>query len=89
MFVQVPHREAQVLDVTYTDHQGRRRTRRLRVFLTWYGESQWHEGAQWFIRGTDLAEPAAPPRDYAVSKMRDVHAASPGTVLLIVEDPRP
>ena len=49
----------------YTNWRGETSIRRVHPQNIWFGESEWHSGAQWFLRGLDLEKNQL--RDFALT----------------------
>ena len=57
-----------VLD--YTNWKGERRDRRVMPLTLWFGVSEFHDEAQWFIRAIDLERNVM--RDFALATIHGV-----------------
>lgn len=57
----------QTLIVDYTNWRHERRTRPIRPMTVWFGENDYHEGPQWFLKAVDLEDGEV--KDFALSGM--------------------
>lgn len=48
----------------YVNWRGEIATRRVKPLRIWFGESEWHNGAQWFLEAIDLEK--GETRDFAL-----------------------
>lgn len=53
------------LQFTYRNWRGETSRRRVLPERIWFGETEWHAGQQWFLRGLDIDKNE--PRDFALS----------------------
>lgn len=58
------------LRFTYTNYRGETSEREVVPMHMWFGESKFHEGAQWFLKAFDVAKGTL--RDFAMSDMKDI-----------------
>jgi predicted DNA-binding transcriptional regulator YafY len=65
--------DGEPVTIDYTNHRGERSKRMVHPESVWFGESQFHEGPQWFLRALDLSQLL--PRDFA---LKDIHGWQPG-----------
>ena len=54
-----------ILTIDYTNWRRERGIRRIVPMYVWHGETDWHEGKQWFIRALDVERETE--RDFAIS----------------------
>lgn len=54
--------------IDYTNWKGERRERRIQPWYVWWGESEYHDGGQWFLRARDLDKEDA-VRDFALASV--------------------
>lgn len=57
------------LTATYTNYKGETADRKIKPLHIYFGESKFHEGQQWFLRGLDLDKNQE--RDFAVKDFKE------------------
>lgn len=62
----------QAVVIDYTNWKNERRIRHIRPLSLRFGSSEWHEGAQWLLRGVEIE--VGSTRDFA---MKDIHSWKP------------
>lgn len=63
-----PPSQSDMVVIDYTNWRGERGTRMIQPTRIWYGESEWHDGVQWFLDAEDVVKMQT--RSFA---MRDIH----------------
>lgn len=58
------------LVIDYTNWKGERRNRRVMPLTLWFGVSEFHDEAQWFLRAIDLERNVM--RDFSLSTIHGV-----------------
>lgn len=58
-----------VVAIDYTNYRGERSVRAVLPTRIWFGETDWHSGAQWLLEAEDVARGVA--RTFA---MKDIHS---------------
>lgn len=61
--------ECHIVVIDYTNWKGDRRSREIHPLRIFFGESEYHEDAQWFLEGIDVG--TGEIRNFA---MKDVHS---------------
>lgn len=64
------NQENKKIIITYTNHRGDTRDRRVIPINTWFGESDWHDGEQWFLKAYDTEKEAE--RDFALLSIQQI-----------------
>jgi ribonuclease HI len=62
------------IKIVYTNWKGKTRERTIIPLEVWYGETQWHEGAQWFLKAQDVVKQAE--RDFALVDIQNFGEAT-------------
>lgn len=59
------------LEYLYTNWKGETRIRKIEMMGVWYGESEYHQGKQWFMHGLDVEK--GEERDFAMKDLVPLH----------------
>src|SRR5271156_5992394 len=59
-----------LLTFDYTNHCGERALRSCDPITVWFGSTEWHREAQWFLRAIDMERGAM--RDFAMRDMSNI-----------------
>lgn len=61
-----------IVEIDYTNHEGKRSLRRINPWYIVYGANQWHKEEQWLLQARDVDKDAT--RTFA---MKDIHSWTP------------